>query len=166
MGSTNVCGNSCNRHEINIFASILGGFQSERIFKCVSVCFVYSTNRTTQERRPPPGRLSTCTLLPAVRRATRATVVVVVVVVVMAIVPAATAITVQERPVRRRVRRRLSHLRIRRTFTHLPHRPRIIIIHLYQRVRRLPRRKWIICTILSQLVRTPRCRRRRTRLWD
>lgn len=147
---------------INIFTSVFM-FQSDRIFKRVSTCFVYSTNRTTQERRPPPGRLSTCTLLPAVRRAIRATVVVVV--VVMAIVPAATAITVQERPVRRRVRRRLFHLRIRRTFTHLPHRPRIII-NLYQRVRLLPKRKWIICTILLQLARTPRCRRRRTRLWD
>lgn len=137
-------------------------FPSDRIFKRISAYFVYSTNSTTQERRPPPGHLSTCTLLPAVRRAIRATV---VVVVVMAIVPAATAITVQERPVRQRARRRLSHLSIRRTFTHLPHRPRIII-HLCQRVRLLPQRKWIICTILLQLDRTPRCRRRRTRLWD
>lgn len=156
---TNVYANSCIDTP-NIFIPVFM-FLSDQIFKRISACFVYSTNRTTQER-PPPGHLSICTLLPAVRRAIRATV---VVVVVVAIIPVATAITVQARPVRQRARRRLSHLRIRRTFMHLPHRPRIII-HLCQQVRLLPQRKWTICIILLQLDRTPRCRRRRTHLWD
>jgi len=120
--------------------------------KGVSV-FVYSTNHTTQER--PPGHLNTYTLLPAVRRATRT-------VVEVATVLAAAAITVQELPARRRAHRHLSHHHIQRTFTLLPRRPRIII-HLYQRAL-LPRRRWIICTILLQPARIPH--RRRTRLWD
>lgn len=106
-----------------------------------------------QER--PPEHLSICTLLPAVHRVTR-------MVVEVVTVPAAAAITVQELSARQRVHRHLSHHRIRRTFTLLPRRLRIII-HLYQRAL-LPRRRWIICTILLQPARIPR--RRRTRLWD
>lgn len=94
---------------------------------------VYSTNRTTQER-PPPERPSICTPPPAVRRATRAAV---------ATVPAATATTAQEQPVRRRVRHPLSPRRIRRIITLLLHHRRITI-HLCKRDRHNRLRRSII----------------------